>query len=359
MASKITHWLLVALVLSLGFGQLLRFDYFDIHFYLHDLLVVAIIVTNLRSIFVGNPAGRLLAGKIGPKLLLVGLLLGWINALTVFNLETLGIPFLYTARLLSYLLLYYVLHATKTRLNASLWLLSGGISIVIGMLQYILMPDMRVFQYLGWDDHLNRITLPHYDPTFSSIFFTLFGLLAIDLKKYWLGVAAIPAILLSYARSTWLSLAFTYISKYRRFSSLFIVICLLIIPFFVLPTKNGEGTNLMRTYSISSRLQHDWSLLSKGGYNSIFGVGYNTFALQAKNASGANNSYLQILLTTGILGLVGAILMLHDFMRTFKHRSTLFFVLCSSLFNNVLLYPFVLLWLITLSVSYNDMDDQT
>jgi hypothetical protein len=221
------------------------------------------------------------------------------------------------------------------------------------------MPDMRLFHNLGWDDHLNRVIMPHYDPTFSSVFFALFGLLAIDLKRYWLALAAAPTVLLSYARSTWLSLAFTFVSKNRKLSSLIIVICLLIIPFLLLPKMAGEGTNLLRTFSITSRFLNDFDLLNALGYNSIFGMGYNTFALQAGNANGANNSYLQILLTAGILGLSGSIMIIREFAHSFKHPTSLTFILIASLFNNVLLYPFVLLWLITLSVSYNVKDDQT
>ena len=43
MAQKIVYWLLIALILSLGFGQLLRFEYFGIPIYLHDILVITIL----------------------------------------------------------------------------------------------------------------------------------------------------------------------------------------------------------------------------------------------------------------------------------------------------------------------------
>ena len=42
-AGGVTHYLLIILILSLGFGQLLRFDVHGLTFYLHDVLVVLLL----------------------------------------------------------------------------------------------------------------------------------------------------------------------------------------------------------------------------------------------------------------------------------------------------------------------------
>ena len=355
MAQKITHWLLISLVLTLGFGQLLRFEAWGIPLYLHDLLVVLILILNLRGL-----SSKVRKVSLGLKLLFLGLGLGWLQALTLYPLVLLLTPFLYTLRLLAYIALYLILKAHNYKLKASYLLFSGFISVLIGTLQYFLMPDMRLFQYLGWDDHLNRVILPHFDPTFSSVMFVIFGLLAYETKHYWLALVSLPAVFLSYARSTWLSTLVTLTTRLPRYLVIGLSLAVIVVAVLLPRGQYGEGTNLLRTYSISSRVSYDLSLLSSVGWRSIIGVGYNTLSLRitpvkefVNHATGTNNSYLEIFLTTGILGLLGSLLILRDFSRTFPYKSILTFILIASFFNNVLLYPFVMLWLVMLSLSYN------
>lgn len=337
MATQITKHLLFALVLSLGFGQLLRLDFLGLPLAVADILVVAVVILNIRA---------LTRPGLGIKLLLTGLALGWLSAVAAHPPTSLAMPFLYTLRLLAYLGLGAVLKSTKAKLPLKLFFVSGGVSLFIGYLQYALLPDMRLFQVLGWDDHLGRLTLPHFDPTFSSTMFVLFGLLAIETKQFYLGLFALPAVLLAYARSVWLSL-FIVIFTRLRVRSILLILLVFTILVIVLPRSLGEGTNLLRTYSISSRITHDVDLAQSVGWGMLVGVGYNMLWVDpTSHAAGANNSYLQILLTTGILGLIGLIMILRQLLRLYPFPLSLKFVLVASLFNNVLLYPTVMLWLI-------------
>lgn len=340
MAQKITHWLLIALVFSLGFGQLLRFENFGVPIYLHDVIIL-VLLANQVTILVKNYKDRNFVILPGIKLFLVGLSLGWLFALLHYPPAHLLIPSLYTLRLLAYLALYFVLRHSELSLGRQYFHVSGLICLVIGLLQYLLLPDMRIFQYLGWDDHLSRLTLPHFDPTFTAV---MLGLFVFTLKRpqWFLGIMVIWSILLTYSRSTWLSLALTalFFVKNTKIFLISLFLFLICITFW-LPKKFGEGTNLFRTYSISSRITSDRSVVQNLGWNLVIGQGMNTFPRNS-----INNSYLYLLATSGIIGLIGWGMFMFSLFQKSAHKSMLIFFFVASLFNNVMFYPFALLWVL-------------
>lgn len=350
MQKQIIKYLLITLILSLGFGQLLRFDLFGLPLYLHDVLVVLLLVLNFRARLVT----RLFRTRIGIKLILLGLGLGWLNAILRYPITQLLVPFLYTLRLLSYLALYFTLKHSKIKIPKSIFLISVTVSLCIGIAQYIFMPDMRVFQYLGWDDHLYRLVLPHFDPTFTAVMLGL-GLLTIvpaaSIFYILCSLFFTMGILLTYSRSVWLSLALTagYFVKPKKLLLFLVPISLVAI--FLLPRRFGEGTNLLRTFSIDSRATNDLAIVRDLNWNLATGVGMNTFALNStslkgfpNHATGPNNSYLYILATTGVIGLIGWGILLKNFYLNSRFKPLILFILLASLFNNVLFYPFVMLW---------------
>jgi len=360
MAKKVSYWLLITLVLSLGFGQLLRFDIFGLPIYLHDILVVCILFLHsqvflvaMRSLLNRNSRLQIEKGSaaavrrllIGLKIFLLALGLSSIRAITLYPLSSLFTPSLYMFRLLAYLSLYLVLKQSKIHIPSNVFIISGLVSLLIGFTQYFLMPDMRIFQYLGWDDHLSRLTLPHFDPTFSAV---MLSLAALSFPRF-LPIFLI-GILLTYSRSVWLSLIITA-TFFIRPAKYLLVIPVFIIFILLLPKKFGEGTNLLRTFSISSRFQSDISYISKYKWDLIIGRGLNTLILDVpdstydNHATGPNNSYLYLLATTGILGLVGwGIFMKHLYTHS-THKPMLIFFFVTSLFNNVMFYPFALIWI--------------
>lgn len=339
MAQKLTHWLLITLVLSLGFGQLLRFDIFGLPLYLHDLLVLAIILINFYKV-------PYLVVPNSLKLFLFAALLSSIRALTLYPISLLLVPSLYLLRLLAYLLVYLLIKQSSLSVPRQAFLLSAFVSLAIGLVQYFLLPDMRVFQYLGWDDHLSRLTLPHFDPTFSA---AMLSLAALSFPNY--SPLFLIGILLTYARSIWLSLVVAA-STFIRPSKLFLLIPLFLLFIVFLPKRFGEGTNLLRTFSISSRLSSDISYLSKYKWDLLLGRGLNTLVLDrqvskyADHATGPNNSYLYLVITAGILGLVGWGRFMYFLYARSAHKSVFVFFFTASLFNNLMFYPFALLWIL-------------
>lgn len=352
MAQKITHWLLITLVLSLGFGQLLRFDLLGIPLYLHDVLVTALLVCLVRK-FVIPP---------GLKLFIFGLTLGWLYALTQYSIIDMLVPFFYTLRLLAYLLLYLLLKKEKLSIPSSIFLYSGFINLVIGYLQYFFLPDMRIFQYLGWDDHLNRLTLPHFDPTFTAVMLTFGALLFYQQHHGRFAQLFLPAIFLTYSRSIWLSLIVVgtmYAVETKRYTKLLLGLILLVVVVMLQPKRFGEGTNLLRTYSIASRFESDLSYIKKYNWDLLVGRGLNTLVLDtaptevANHATGPNNSYLYLLLTSGVLGLAGWGMFMSSLYVKSPHKLMLLVFFIASLFNNVMFYPFALLWILILTSQEN------
>jgi hypothetical protein len=342
MAQKITHWLLITLILSLGFGQLLRFDFYGVPLYLHDVLILLILCCQIYKV-------RTFVIPIGLKLFLLGLTLSWVRAITIYPIAALHVPALYSLRLIAYVVIYLMLQPSKLTIPKTYFFLAVITTIAIGLLQYFLLPDMRVFQYLGWDDHLNRLTLPHFDPTFTGV---MIGLALLSFKpKIIYAFVSIIAILLTYSRSVWLSIAIAVL-PFLRFKKVLLLIPIFLVAIYMLPQRFGEGTNLLRTYSITSRFESDISYTKKYTWDLLIGRGMNTLILEAESnkydnhATGPNNSYLYLLVTTGILGLVGWGLFLKSIYQTSKHKPMLIFFFVASLFNNVMFYPFALLWIL-------------
>ena len=356
MQKILTRFLLLTLVLSLGFGQLLRFEYLGLPLYLHDLLILLVLLINL-------PILPRLIKHFFPvlRLFLSGLALGWLLALVLFPLSSLFIPLLYSLRLLSYLTLYFLVKDEKIHLSPIYFFISGGVTLLIGLGQYFLLPDMRIFQYLGWDDHLFRLTLPHFDPTFTGVMLVLAILSSNSLYSTNIfrltSVVYIIGILLTYSRSVWLSLALTAAAFIRNKKILLVSGILLLSSIFLLPKKFGEGTNLLRTYSLTSRWQTDLAYAQKAGWTLLLGQGLNTLtpitspSSYPLHPSGPNNSYLYLLLTTGILGLLGWGKFMFSLYRTSSLKPMWLFFFVASLFNNVMFYPFALLWVLLVSAT--------
>ena len=355
MAQKITHWLLISLILSLGFGQLFRFESLGFTIYLHDLLVSIILLLNLKDL-------KKITLPLGLKIFLVGLSLSWLNALFLYPLNSLLIPFLYSLRLLAYLTLYLIIKQGSYLPKLAFFQLSGAIMIVIGLVQYFFLPDMRWAQYLGWDDHLSRLTLPHFDPTFTGTMLVL-ALLSTQEFSAKLTISLLSlsgyvlTILLTYARSVYLSLALTLFLVIKQKIILLICLGIMFICVLTLPKRFGEGTNLLRTYSIASRFTSDLDYVNKYRFQLVIGRGLNTLPLDMtdsrypNHATGPNNSYLYLLATTGLLGLIGWGIWLKHLYQASSFKPMLTFFLIASLFNNVMFYSFTLLWVLLIESS--------
>lgn len=236
-------------------------------------------------------------------------------------------------------------------------------------------PDLRNLLYQGWDPHLYRSFGTFLEPV---IFGTVLGLGIIYsylskvqyLKPIQTGLLALSIIpfLLTYARSVYAATVLTLISYFSRarLGVAIGVITFLALAIFFLPKPSGEGVKLTRTSTITARLADYDEGVRLWKTSPLFGVGYNRvqFLKETKTSTmGVNrgqssfqSSFLTMLVGGGIIGLLLSILSLKELLNlSYVGKYQLLFASVVSLFDNVLLHPFVLLILLTsIALSHSD-----
>ncbi len=248
---------------------------------------------------------------------------------------------------------------------------------VLGLLQYVFFPSLRPLEYLGWDPHYFRLFSTLLDPNFAGIMLVLSIFLGMYLFAHrsklmlcCLGLLLI-ALYLTYSRSSYLAFAVGCVFLAMRsiqWKAQGIVVILLFLLFVVaLPKPGGDTLRLDRMASTVARIENWQESIRKIGESPILGFGFNTLRfippregevdMHSKAAAGVDNSFLFILLTTGIVGLVAygwlmvrQIRMVGMIGEKQKTLQSLFFasiiaVLVHSMFVNSLFYPWVMIWL--------------
>jgi len=234
-------------------------------------------------------------------------------------------------------------------------------------LQYFLFPNLTSLQALSWDPHLNRLTGPLLDPTFTGFIFASFS--AYFFYQYYQQKTKISLLLffLSY-----ISLSFTYsrssllsfillgllLAKHFHKKIIFLVFfTLAITSVFLLPHNFGEGTYLARTSSIKAKIINYQEAFHFIKENPL-GVGYNYLAykrskngidLLSHSAFGFDSSLLTVFSTTGLPGLILFLWGLKTWSSKLKKEKVAYFALLTlifhSLFANSLLYPWTILFI--------------
>jgi len=224
---------------------------------------------------------------------------------------------------------------------------------VFGWIQYFWWPDLTALKYLGWDDHLYRLVGSFLDPGFTSLFLGLGAVLSLGTGLALPGFFVI-SLAFTYSRAGYLAFLAAMAFLVGKTKKAILAILLLGVVVFCLPRPAGQGVNLLRAYSISSRLQNYVETLKIAGQSPVFGVGFNNICFYKGDAtshscSGADSSLLLILATTGIVGLLIFAYSVRKLFKTIK-RGVYFDVFVASvlalgvhsLFVNSLFYPFTM-----------------
>lgn len=243
----------------------------------------------------------------------------------------------------------------------------GFMYLFLGWLQYVFMPDMRWLLDYGWDDHYYRMIGSLFDPNFLGLLIVLFSIYIVaygKTLKHLLGSIVMVSLGLTYSRSSYaafLAFASSSIFSLRYFKQALLYTAVLgvsLLAFSSLIKPGGEGVNLTRTYSIVHRARSivtGWDIFKDHPY---IGIGYNsyrTFTLPQSHdplipyhPSSPDNSFVLILATTGIVGMISFSYFLLSFgISARRHPFQVFSlvaILTHSLFNNSFFYPFVLMW---------------
>lgn len=317
---------------------------------------------------------------------LVSLVLNIPN-LSVVNLL---ISFSYLLRWTLYASLFFIVKEFNIEFRnriPHLLLFSGSLVVVTGYIQYFFYPNLRNLYYLGWDEHLYRMFSAFFDPNFAGAFFVLFFIFILGLiYKYiknslisraivlgLLDFFVLIAIYLTYSRSAFimlivsLSVFLFFIKKWKFIIP--ILIGLLLIVFIVPKSFQTEGTNLLRTFSSQQRIVSSQVALKIFQTSPVFGVGFNAYRYAQNklglnnqlwqtthSGAGTDNSFLFVLATTGVIGLIAYLYLILRIFALAKLNinnnvyslvlfSSLAGLIFNSLFINSLFYVFILEWI--------------
>lgn len=297
--------------------------------------------------------------------------------------------FLYLSRISVYVLFGCIVCAlikhqqlTKTQVKLGVHI-SIGIIAVLGLVQYIFLPDTRDLRLLGWDDHYYRLISTLFDPGFTGIVLGIGMLLTLTngaKKSKTVLLKANPleftyrqtgyflllfcAFVLTYSRASYLAFAagVVYIAVVYRKLYLLSLIGLLVLIIPLLPRPGGEGVRLERTASVSARsdsilqavssMQPVHWIIGKGWYEKKGRVMENKTidgVVVPNHSTAPENSYVFVLTNLGIIGFIlGCIVLYRLWLLGFSGsdvRVSLVAIGVHALFTNTFFYAFVVLLL--------------
>jgi glycosyltransferase involved in cell wall biosynthesis len=353
-------------VLLLPFGQLQRGWLLPI--YVHELfMMLSVIVTSLviftkkQKVFVVSREYAVLMG--------LSAVFGVSFLASIFS----GLPWSGGLQLLRwYLYVAYLFSLLWGIRNGLMISIAGMISyyatllLGLGWLQYVLLPDVRFLSLLGWDDHYYRMVGSLFDPNFLGLLLLLIALWALlEMKKLpglIISLLSILSLAATFSRASWLTfmLIIVLYAWWQKETKKVLLaggaVMLLATSLLLLPRPGGEGVNILRQYSLRTRIESWSDSTAIFLEHPVLGIGFNQYGTLVKqegafgvpyHPKSPDNSFLFVLATSGVMGMGFFLWMLIVWWRKFPQpvmRLSLMAILIHSMANNSFFYPFVLLW---------------
>ncbi len=322
--------------------------------YLLDLIVLLCIVFQFRKINFKHPLLKPLIYFLLAAL--ISLLIAFVSGAGSL------IAVLYLVRLFLYSSLLFI---SLPKNILSLLTTSFFMVAVIGLLQYFFFPDLRFLKTIGYDDHYFRLTFPFLDPNYTGAVLAFICLYSVKIIKTTKGKTlfgfSLAALALTFSRISFLGFFVSLIYLFLTIKKLRLPVILTLVGLIFLitisPKPFGEGVNLARTYSITSRLrnyQYGWDTFKQ---NPIIGVGYNTlpFSFPMRSSAGLDSSFIFVLVTTGVVGFISFMyLLIKIWVLISGHylKAAFLSLVVHSFSNNTLFYaPITILIILTLNLS--------
>lgn len=342
----INKWSLYLVILVWPFGHLLKIG----GIYLLDIATFLLFITY----FFGS--------KKQPKSLkklLKTLYIFWFTLLIsifynykVRGNQDLSINFLYYLRAMVYPYLAFSYFKNESKDLKNTIKTSLFIFFFLCLLQYLFLPDLRIFKNLGFDDHYYRLTGPLLDPNFAGAIFASLAIYFLIKKESLLAFISIAFLAPTFSRASYLSLFISLLVLVFKSSKRnhLILVPILMVAIYFSPKPFGEGVNLFRTYSIESRIQSSKNGLSIFNNSPLLGSGFGKLTNQTHQEIRVDNSYIYLLASAGILGFSTLVLVLLNIFHLTKVSTSisLFPILIHSLFNNSFFYiwTMAMFWII-------------
>lgn len=313
------------------------------------------------------------------------------------------VSFLYLLRFAAYTSVYFLIAGLPSAIQRKIryfLILSGGLLLTGGYLQFFFYPSLRNLYYLGWDVHLYRMFSSFLDPNFFGAFLVLYMLFLLSTLSFkrlprslsftcndvttifllLLLISTVIGIVLTYSRSAYIMAVVGVITYFfvKRPSKKIIYSAVVILGIGVISyfgfTKYSEGTNLLRGNSSKARIATSENALIIFQKNPVFGVGFNAYRYAQNRyhflspnqshvtvdhgAAGTDNSFLFVLATTGIIGLFAYLYLLWCIVKQQKKNlqknmlapviiSSVLALCIDSFFVNSLFYSFIMIWMWT------------
>lgn len=256
------------------------------------------------------------------------------------NLTELVLPAFYLLRVLVYPTLYFSTKSINKNLLFQLSLLSTLMFIAFGLVQYLFLPDLRFLKYLGHDDHFYRLVGTLLDPNFTGALLSAISLIFIYFNQYFLLLISLVSLALTFSRASYLSFLVgivLYAIIFKKYKAI-LVVCILSLVIFLSPKPFGEGVNLLRTFSIFSRLENINYGLTLFTQKPLLGWGYNTLNTPI------SNSFVSVLATSGIVGFIAFLNLIKTIFIKSKKLNVVILttLLVHSLFNNTFFFIWVM-----------------
>ncbi len=369
---RLLFWILT---LSIIAGQLIKIPLGSGGLSLLDLTIIIACLTGLYQIKfkLKNPPIFLKAAGV---FVFIGTVSLFFSPLHLTAAQMLS-SFFYTIRFSLYILFGWLLSSGAfpyLRNNIGKVLINSGVGLaILGLLQFIFLPDLRFLTPFGWDPHYFRTVSTFLDPNFAGAYFVL-TLLLLRTRQKWMLVIFL-ALLTTFSRSSYLmflisgsTLAFLEKSK-TLFLKILIAFIILMAGFWVYTQLISKPHNIDRDQSASYRLdtwQQGFNLFQKSPF---LGIGYNAYRfgiekyqlgpeqfIQSHGSSSNDSSLLFVLTTTGIVGLISYLYFLFclvksDWKNNLIITSAIAGLLIHSFFADSLFYPPILAWIILISAT--------
>lgn len=341
-------------------GQLGRISFFDqqVNFYLYEITLgssLIFLISKHKSKPITDAWKNFRAIFIFLLVLLISLIPEWLK----YNFFENAVAFLYFFRLLVYFSYFiYLRYHVKKDWQSSKTIKKGILAVAVltvisTFIQYFLYPDLRNLFYQGWDPHLYRTFGVFFDTSISA---TIFGILFLTINQPVIKIIYLILIALSFSRAIYLGLSLTLIYIFiqkKQFKKILLFLLFFIVLIFIIPKPAGEGVNLKRLYSITSRGQDYLQGINLWKNKPVLGYGYNRvrYVKNSKSlhsSTSFSSSFLTILVSSGVLGLLGFLGVLGRLGKINKTSQYLIiFLSIISLFDNIILHPFILFLLFT------------
>jgi len=357
-----------SLLASLLLGQFGRIELFgkQVNGYIQD--PVAFIFVVYLFIRYGNLPLRKAIKNNYARFLSGCVLFSYLQTFGDYSLVNNAIALLYSFRIFLYIILgIYLnyLYQKKKHILPKINVLISFFSIFLilaSIIQYIFFSNFWGLYAYGWDPHMFRMSATFIDVYIAAALYGMFALYWYQRGKPGLALVFVACLVFTFSRSSYLAFLLSgmvFLITSGKWKQLLMVIFLFILLVIIVPKPFGEGVSLLRTTSVNSRIKDYQVGISMALKKPLFGYGYNRIRFgkeslnlvkaddRSHSVSSFHSSFLIILVTIGMVGLIAFLLSLLKFGMTHKTLVPILFYLCvMSLFDNVLLHVFIILPLV-------------